>query len=156
MHIFLFQKSISYCLFFSFFLNFNQLNAQEEEGPAFSIVCDGKQQQAVLYEEEKKDIVFYLSKNKIYAENSLLEITNLSKKDIKDQIRNFSIFNKSEWVIEIPPVKKNRIFCLKIAELMKQLSPGTYVINTMAIPSDPELAKLVKPARVEVFTLIIQ
>lgn len=154
----LFAKSVLLMCFLccSFLVNINRLHAQEEEKPVFSIVCDDLQQQAVLYEEEQKNIVFYLSRDKAYDEKSMFEITNLSKSDIKNQNRSFGIYKENTWMLDIPPIKKNKVFCLKTIDLIKLLGPGTFILNTMAIPSDPELAKLVKPARVPVCTLIIE
>lgn len=151
-----FLKSSPYLFLFITLFSTNHLMAQEEESPAFNIVCDDKQQQVVLYEEEKKDVVFYLSKNKVYDKGSMLEITNLSKSDMATQIRSFGIYEESNWVLDMTATKKNKVYCIKTQELINQLKPGTYIINTLAIPADPELAKVVKPARVAVCKLIIQ
>ncbi len=137
-------------------VHFNFLLAQDEEGPIFHIVCDGAIQDINLYNQEKAKPEFILSKTKLYDAKSMFEISNLSPSDISAQNRSFGIYKADSWVMDIPASKKNKVFCLKTATLLAGLQAGKYEVYTLAIPSDPEIAKLVKPGRVKVCTIIVE
>lgn len=141
---------------FSLMMHFNFLLAQDEEGPVLHIVCDGVSQDITLFDTEKTKPEFILSKTKLYDAKSVFEISNLSKSDIASQNRSFFIYKDDSWIMDIPTTKKNKVFCIKSGDITNKLQPGKYEVFTIAIPSDPEIAKLVKPGRVKVCTIIIE
>ncbi len=150
------QRQIGVVILLLCSMQFNFLLAQDEDSPVLHIVCDGVQQDITLYNEDKATAEFKLSNKKIYSSTSIFEISNLSKTDRASQNRSFFIYKDDTWVMDIPSTKKNKVFCIKSTEIIKKLQPGMYEVYTIAIPSDPEIAKLVKPGRVKVCSIIIE